>query len=71
MKPTLSLSQLAAEFGRSPERFKRLLRLSYLAPSIVESILSGQQPPELTSARLQSLDGLPRSWTEQHVVLLG
>ena len=70
-KPTVPLDRLAAEFGRSPERFKRLVRLSYLSPTIVEQILSGDQPPELTSVRLQNLDGLPRCWARQHEVLLG
>jgi hypothetical protein len=70
-KPTMPLERLAAEFGRSAERFKRLVRLSYLSPAIVEQILCGDQPPELTSVRLQNLDGLPRCWAKQHEMLLG
>jgi hypothetical protein len=70
-RPTVPLDRLAAEFGRSAERFKRLVRLSYLSPAIVEQILSGDQPPELTSVRLQNLDGLPRCWVKQHEMLLG
>jgi hypothetical protein len=38
-KPNRSLDELAARFGRSNERFKRLIRLSYLSPSIVEAII--------------------------------
>jgi site-specific DNA recombinase len=70
-KPSASIDQLAFEFGRSTSRFKRLIRLSYLAPSIVESISAGQQPASLTSVRLQHLDGLPLAWADQQSLLLG
>jgi DNA invertase Pin-like site-specific DNA recombinase len=69
-KPKLSLDQLAAKFGRSPERFKRLLRLSYLSPSIVAKAMEGTQPDRLTNRFLQNLDGLPLSWSEQEQQLL-
>ncbi len=70
-KPTRTLEQLATEFGRSAERFKRLIRISYLAPGIVESIMSGEEPAGLTSSRLQSLHGLPHGWKEQQAMLVG
>lgn len=70
-KPKLSLDDLAAKFGRSPERFKRLIRLSYLSPKIVTAILQGQQPAQLTSRSLQHLRGLPLNWAEQDALLLG
>jgi DNA invertase Pin-like site-specific DNA recombinase len=69
-KPKLSLDALAAKFGRSPERFKRLIRLSYLSPKIVSAILQGQQPVDLTNRGLQHLDGLPIKWSEQEILLL-
>jgi hypothetical protein len=69
-RPIVPLEQLAAEFGRSPERFKRLVRLSYLSPAIVECILAGEQPADLTSVRLQNFDGLPRCWVKQQEMLL-
>lgn len=69
-KPKLSLDALAAKFGRSPERFKRLIRLSYLSPKIVAAILRGQQPVHLTSQSLQHLDRLPLAWNEQEALLL-
>lgn len=56
-KPKLSLTELASKFGRSPERFKRLVRLSYLSPKIVKAILQGHQPPHLTGRALQHLEG--------------
>ncbi|MBC7603673.1 MAG: recombinase family protein [Ramlibacter sp.] len=69
-KPRLTLNDLATKFGRSTERFKRLIRLSYLSPNIVTSILRGTQPSQLTSRTLQHLDGLPLSWSKQEAMLL-
>ena len=69
-KPKLSLEQLAAKFGRSAERYKRLLRLSYLSPTIIAAILESRQPAHLTNRFLQNLDGLSLSWTEQEQFLL-
>lgn len=69
-KPKLALEQLAAKFGRSPERYKRLLRLSYLSPRIVAAALEGTQPARLTNRFLQNLDGLSLSWSEQDQLLL-
>ena len=70
-KSKLSLDQLASKFGRSAERYKRLLRLSYLSPAIVTAIIESHQPQHLTSRFLQHLDGLPLSWTDQNQLLLG
>lgn len=70
-KPRLSLEQLATKFGRSIERYKRLLRLSYLSPTIVTAILHSHQPSHLTNRFLQNLDGLPLSWAVQEQLLLG
>lgn len=67
--PNLEISMLASRFGRSVPRFKRLLRLSYLSPTIVEAILSGEQPSDLTSTKLHHIGNLPIDWTEQHEML--
>ncbi|WP_308515704.1 recombinase family protein [Sphingomonas flavescens] len=69
-KPNLELDRVAKLFGRSTERFKRLLRLSYLSPTIVDAIIGGNQPARLTNRFLQNLDGLPLSWPEQEALLL-
>ena len=69
-KPNYTLDRLAKLFGRSTERYKRLLRLSYLSPSIVSAIVNGKQPAHLTGRFLQNLDGLPLSWTEQDALLI-
>ena len=43
----------------------RILRLAFLAPDIVDRILNGSQPPELTTQKLSRLAELPHSWVEQ------
>jgi hypothetical protein len=45
---------------------RRLLRLNYLAPDIVEAIVEGRQPRILTVKRL--LQGVPILWDEQRAV---
>jgi site-specific DNA recombinase len=39
-----------------------------LSPELVEAILQGRQPVELTTTRLAEFD-LPLDWTEQHKLL--
>ena len=46
-----------------------MLPLGMLAPDIVEAILAGHHPPELTASRLKRLRHLPTSWDEQRRVL--
>jgi DNA invertase Pin-like site-specific DNA recombinase len=47
----------------------RFLPLAFLAPDIVEAILDGKQPPELTAEKLKRLRSMPKSWEEQHWTL--
>ena len=47
----------------------RILPLGLLAPDIVEAILGGRQPIELTAKRLKRIRDLPVSWAEQRRVL--
>jgi len=47
----------------------RFLLLAFLAPDIVEAILSGKQPIELTPEKLKRLRTLPISWEEQRIAL--
>ena len=62
-----SLTAIAREHGMTPRYVGRLLRCAFLAPEIVEAILQGRQPPQLTLARL--CRNLPLDWTEQHRAL--
>ena len=55
-----------AERERVGSRYvRRLLRLAFLAPEIVEAIAAGDQPPELTAEALAERIELPLLWTAQ------
>jgi hypothetical protein len=47
----------------------RILPLGLLAPDIVEAILAGRHPVELTARRLKRIPDLPVSWAEQRQIL--
>ena len=63
-----SLQELAKRHGISRRYIRRLVGLAFLSPELVEAILQGRQPVELTATRLTELD-LPLDWTEQHKLL--
>ena len=56
---------IAMRFGVHPEDVSRLLPLAFLSPRIVEAILSGQQPADLTARHLVRNIELPVGWAEQ------
>jgi hypothetical protein len=64
-----SLRDLAERDGISRRYIRRLIDLAFLSPQLVEAILQGRQPVELTATRLTEL-GLPLDWTEQHKLLV-
>jgi hypothetical protein len=63
-----SVSDLASRDGVHQADVSRILPLAFLAPDIVEAILDGRQPVELTAARLKRLR-LPLSWADQRRIL--
>jgi hypothetical protein len=63
-----SLQELAQRDGITRRYIRRLIGLAFLSPQLVEAILQGRQPVELTVTRLIELD-LPLDWTEQHRLL--
>jgi site-specific DNA recombinase len=46
-----------------------VLRLAYLAPDIVEAIIEGRQPSELTVNRLVRMHDVPIDWPGQREYL--
>lgn len=58
-----TVSELAEREGIAPSYMTRVLRLTLLAPDIVEEILDGKQGPEVTLARV--LEPFPMEWTRQ------
>jgi len=59
----VTIAELAKREGIAPSYMTRVLRLTLLAPDIVESILHGRQGPEVTLARV--LEPFPVEWDEQ------
>jgi hypothetical protein len=58
-----TIAELAERGGNSFTYMVRVLRLSLLAPAIVEAIFDGKQGPEMTLARL--LEPFPVDWSRQ------
>ena len=58
-----TIAELAEREGIAPSYMTRVLRLTLLAPDIVEAILDGKQEPEVTLARV--LEAFPVEWIEQ------
>jgi site-specific DNA recombinase len=56
-------AEIAGKCGLGESYVRRILRLAYLAPDIVESIAEGRQPRGLTLERLLGL--VPFAWAEQ------
>lgn len=58
-----TIAELAEREGIAPSYMTRVLRLTLLAPDIVDAILDGKQGPELTLAKV--LEPFPLIWTAQ------
>ena len=58
-----TLEEIADAENINPSYVSRLLRMTLLAPEIVEDILAGQQPPGLTLAR--AMQPFPIEWRGQ------
>ena len=61
----LSVGDLVERHGVDQGEVSRLVPLAFLAPDIVEAILEGRQPIELTAARLKRVTDPPVSWAGQ------
>ena len=64
-----SLQAIAEREGVTEGYVRRLIRLAFLAPGIVEAILDGRQPVTLTARYLKRLKPVPTSWSEQRRLL--
>jgi hypothetical protein len=58
-----TIEELAEAEKINPSYVSRILRLTLLAPEIVEAILDGHQPPTVTLAQL--MKPFPISWNQQ------
>lgn len=62
-----TVEALAASVKLHPKVVRQELRYAFLAPSITEAILNGDQPATLSLARIPKT--LPLAWSEQCRVL--
>ena len=58
-----TIGELAEREGIAPSYMTRVLRLTLLAPDIINAILDGKQGPEVTLA--QVLEPFPMDWSAQ------
>jgi site-specific DNA recombinase len=59
-----SLRQLASETGLTVRYVSKILRCASLSPALTDTILKGEQPPELTVERLSRI---PMVWEQQRL----
>jgi site-specific DNA recombinase len=64
-----SLAQIATREGLGVRYVGRLIRLAFLAPDIVESIMRGRQPMNLTAEALTRRVEVPFEWCSQKQAL--
>ena len=65
----ISINHIAQQQNVPASEISRLLPLAFFAPDIVEAILAGRQPTELTAKHLTRMDLLPLDWVTQRKVL--
>ena len=64
-----SVDELARREGIDGRSVRRLIRLGALSPRIVEAIVEGRQPPDLTVVTLTRRIDLPLLWSAQEQAL--
>lgn len=62
-----TIAELAEREGIAPSYMTRVLRLTLLAPDVIEGVLDGRQGPAVTLARV--LEAFPVEWEEQQRAL--
>ncbi len=61
-----SISELAEKEGIAFTYMARLMRLSLLSPELVDAVMDGRHPANITLANL--MDPFPADWKEQHAL---
>ncbi len=64
-----SIDELAKFENIDRNEVSRFLPLAFLSPDIVQKILDGRQPVDLTIRKLRNIEALPMDWASQHDVL--
>ena len=61
-----TIAELAEHEGIAFTYMARLMRLSLLSPELVDAVMDGHQPANITLANL--MDPFPANWKEQHAL---
>ena len=64
-----TVRDIAKREGIDEGDVSRMMSFAFLAPDIVEAILDGKQPVELTAERLKRAGSLPLPWPDQRRLL--
>jgi DNA invertase Pin-like site-specific DNA recombinase len=63
-----TMRALARAYGKDERYVARVLQLAFLAPKIVELVVTRNQPIEMTAQRLITMANLPPDWIEQNTL---
>ena len=61
--------QIAEQNAISPGRVNQLVRLAFLSPRIMQAIIDGRQPADLTTKTFSRIAEFPIDWPEQEALL--
>jgi len=64
-----TIRDLAQRASMDESDVSRFLPLAFLAPDIIEAIVGGKQPVDLTTERLKRIRSLPHGWKDQRRLL--
>ena len=64
-----STIELAKREGLNDSYVRRLVRLAFLSPTIIEAICAGWQPADLTAQELTRGADVPLGWSDQQRAL--
>ncbi len=70
-KGEVNITELAEREGVQDAYITRVVRLAFLSPSVIEAIVKGQQPAQLSGTTLITGSGGPTQWTTQQELLMG
>jgi hypothetical protein len=64
-----TMRALARAYNKDERYVARMIQLALLAPAIVDAILTGRHPVEMTAQELITLQEVPQSWAKQQRLL--
>jgi DNA invertase Pin-like site-specific DNA recombinase len=64
-----TMAEIASQEGMDKSYISRVMTLVFLAPDIIESIIAGRQPADLSVEKLTKRIDLPLDWAQQHQLL--